>query len=913
VVPPDTQIATGPTQVVEMVNSTMSVFDRSSGSLVHAADLAVFYSVGGGTLANTDPRILYDAPTGRFFTSILVYDTQNLDSSEILVAVSTTSDAAGTWRIVNALGNSGLTGQGLLDQPNLGVNDTLVVVSANDFAGPGASQYAGGEVTVLQKSDLLGSGTVRVSDKGIHSEWFSMIPVNSTASSGGVEYLVMNNSDPGNGNASLTHPAVIIASVSGSPATNNVVLNKTAGAVTVGGSSAPPSALQQGGGATLDTGDTRLQTAVSAGGNLWMSGDTACTPAGDSTVRACARLIELSHSSGTWALAQDMVVAQNSAYLFYPAVAVSGSGDMVAVMTQSSASMFASVVVTGQHAGAAPNTLAGLTMLNAGIGSANFDCGMPCNTNGVVRWGDYSGAAMDPVDPNDVWVAGEFKPATLHNYDWGTALGRVTFAGPAIHDVTPNTGSTAGGASVTVNGTDFPVAGASVTVGGAATTPTSINPDQITLVAPPMAAGVVNIALTAPNGSTADLPASHYLYVATGPYRALTPARIVDTRPGGPGPLAGQTLGPQATLNVPVTGVGGVPPTGVSAVVFNITGILPTQGTYITGYPTGLARPTTSSLNLGAGQIVGNLVEIPVGAGGSISFFNAGGNVDVAIDVQGYVAGGATGALGLYNPLPPARLADTRAGSGQQLAGQTLTQGGVLAVQVDGTPTGVPASGVAAVALNLTVVGGTASSFITVYPSDVARPFTSSLNYVAGDVRGNRVIVPVSQSGTLGQISVFGYAGNVDIVIDVVGWYSDASGGTGAVYSGLSPARLCDTRPGFGSSCSGSTLGGGGPATETLNVQVAGRLGIPPMGGAHSPTAVVCNMTIVVPTAGTWLTAYPGPAGAPVPFTADLNSPAGDIRGNMVLIRLGPDGSINVANAAGASDIVLDVVGYYAP
>jgi hypothetical protein len=95
-------------------------------------------------------------------------------------------------------------------------------------------------------------------------------------------------------------------------------------------------------------------------------------------------------------------------------------------------------------------------------------------------------------------------------------------------------------------------------------------------------------------------------------------------------------IGPGGTLDVDLTHLARVPSSGVKAVAVNVTAIFPSAPTYLTVWPTGDARPGTSNLNAGPGQVIPNLVIAKVGAGGKISIFNLNGNTDVAVDVVGY-------------------------------------------------------------------------------------------------------------------------------------------------------------------------------------------------------------------------------------------------------------------------------------
>jgi hypothetical protein len=86
-----------------------------------------------------------------------------------------------------------------------------------------------------------------------------------------------------------------------------------------------------------------------------------------------------------------------------------------------------------------------------------------------------------------------------------------------------------------------------------------------------------------------------------------------------------------------VDGRGGVPASGVSAVVLNVTVTQPTAGGYLTVWGDQTAQPTASNLNFSAGQTVPNLVVAPVGADGRVAFFNgSAGTVHLIADVAGY-------------------------------------------------------------------------------------------------------------------------------------------------------------------------------------------------------------------------------------------------------------------------------------
>ena len=117
-------------------------------------------------------------------------------------------------------------------------------------------------------------------------------------------------------------------------------------------------------------------------------------------------------------------------------------------------------------------------------------------------------------------------------------------------------------------------------------------------------------------------------------FHPVSPSRILDTRAGVGAPAA--PLGAGATMNLQVTGRGGVPAVGVSAVVMNVTVTGPTAFSYLTVFPAGEALPLAANLNFVPGQTVPNLVTAKLGANGQASIYNAAGTTHIVADVAGW-------------------------------------------------------------------------------------------------------------------------------------------------------------------------------------------------------------------------------------------------------------------------------------
>jgi hypothetical protein len=257
---------------------------------------------------------------------------------------------------------------------------------------------------------------------------------------------------------------------------------------------------------------------------------------------------------------------------------------------------------------------------------------------------------------------------------------------------------------------------------------------------------------------SADVVVDEEGYFATpigmaGGYNSLAPARLLDTR------SSGQTMGTGSTIDLQILGAGGLPASGVSAVVLNVTATnTATQG-YFTVFPSLTTRPTASNVNWSAGWTLPNRVIVKVGINGKVSIYNGQGAADAVVDVSGYFTD-TTASGKFFTQVSPVRVLDTRVSGGRLGPAGTYPN-----FQVTGNY-GVP-SGATAVFLNATATNTTASSFLTAYPN--ARPTASDLNWVAGQTIPNSTLATLSSQGTT---SFYNAVGSTDLVLDLTGWFS---------------------------------------------------------------------------------------------------------------------------------------------
>ncbi|MEH1054983.1 hypothetical protein V6U89_07175 [Micromonospora sp. CPCC 206171] len=125
--------------------------------------------------------------------------------------------------------------------------------------------------------------------------------------------------------------------------------------------------------------------------------------------------------------------------------------------------------------------------------------------------------------------------------------------------------------------------------------------------------------------------------------------------------------------------------------------------------------------------------------------------------------------------------------------------------------------------------------------------------------------------------------------------------GNKGTYYPVAPARLLDTRAGLGAPK--AKLG----PDKTIKLGVAGRGGLP-FGGV---AAAVLNVTVTGPTQDSFLTVYPSTEYAR-PTASSINFAKGWLGSNNVTVKVGDGGSVAIYNRNGYTDVVVDVVGFYA-
>jgi hypothetical protein len=251
-----------------------------------------------------------------------------------------------------------------------------------------------------------------------------------------------------------------------------------------------------------------------------------------------------------------------------------------------------------------------------------------------------------------------------------------------------------------------------------------------------------------------------------GRYQQVSPRRVLDTRTAGVKP------GRDAVVRVDLSaqiGSGGLD-VDAAAVSINLTAAQVTDDGYLTVYPFGEPVPQTSTLNVrrNENRAIGALVKLGRDDRGRPGFNVLVKNGShVLIDVDGFITGPAANRSsgGLFVPLDPVRLMDTRGGQrGKKRLWPRWTRAFDL-------PPDIRSEAGTAV-LNVTAVRTMSGGFFSVNAAQTrsGAPTTSSIN-VGGvnDTVANHVVSQASSAG----LEVYSSNGG-DVIADLVGYFKSS-------------------------------------------------------------------------------------------------------------------------------------------
>ncbi|MBM6398966.1 hypothetical protein [Phycicoccus sonneratiae] len=499
---------------------------------------------------------------------------------------------------------------------------------------------------------------------------------------------------------------------------------------------------------------------------------------------------------------------------------------------------------------------------------------------------------------------GTGQPVFAQEIRWQSTVPMIVLATPVSTPRVETVEVAVGGSATTFGTPTFTGTDAKVAVTGNTCTAATPKPAgstcTLTLTATPDFFGPAQDVITLPDGGSGrKIPVTSVGYdTANGAYTPVTPYRLLDTRKKV-GVSTTTPLGAGKSVDFQVTTRGGVPASGPTSVVLNVTVVSPTSEGYVTMYPTGGSRPTASSVNFNKGWTGANLITVKLGTGGKVRLFNYAGNTHVVADVMGYYHGSASTATtqyGGYSGVEPSRILDTRTNNDPLPRDFYLTTGADFGSDVN--------SRIRAFAVNITVVKPSGAGYLTAWNGDEnAIPDTSTLNFTKGRTVPNMAVVPTGTCGpscTDPATPVIGVlntsSGAAHVVVDLVGVYDDNTLDGMWRYRPLAgPTRIVNTKTNQG-------ISGAIPSNATRTVTA------PTSVTTYNSMSLVTNTTANKPTITSVLTLWN--ADIPTrPNVSNLNPYAGQLVSNMTFTDIGLDYDFKVHNLAGSTNLVIDVAG----
>jgi hypothetical protein len=400
--PPDTHGAVGRTQYVQIINSVVNVYNKTTGAL---AKHTALNTLMGTTTFLYDPRALYDRRWNRW---VLTADgSSNANPSLLYLAISKTASPTGAWWIY-AL-NVGGTGE-FWDYPDVGMDIDSIMITFNQF-NTTTNGFDGSALFAVDKALLYNGLGFTVPLWTTPPDEGTLAPPNVLDDEG---QSVLLAAPPGGSNVYMWR-----LRNSGRAFSQNFTFG---GGIPVPAYTVPPSAVQPGTTQVLDTLDGRFQNASGQIGKYIYQVHTI-----NLAGFAAPEWYRFDFNAATLD-SSDVWFASGTSHDFNPSVAIDSAQRMY--VTWSS---------TDPPLGAAGNPqvrASGKLLTDANIGAphvvlvtsvapltGNFDSSI-----GAQRWGDYSSVSVDPVTTTGagnpmVYVTNERSLGSK----WGTRIGRIGY------------------------------------------------------------------------------------------------------------------------------------------------------------------------------------------------------------------------------------------------------------------------------------------------------------------------------------------------------------------------------------------------------------------------------------------------------------------------------------------------------
>ncbi|MEM1181980.1 MAG: thrombospondin type 3 repeat-containing protein [Acidobacteriota bacterium] len=412
-VPPDPELAVGPSHVIAVVNTSYRIFSAATGTpLISATRLTNL--MGGNSTCDSglfDPNVLYDEEYDRFLIGA------DANGSDYCLAVSLTSNPLGQWAIYSIATD---IGGFFFDYPHAGVGLEAIYIGSNQFFdddNDGDLDYQESRIFAIERLPLylLQAPSVTSWSLAGQGSSFTPQPVNlhgfsdGTWPTSGPHYVITDQFDSRDVNVWTIDDPFGAGTLTRQSKLDIETYTGVAAAQVVD----PPQIV----GDDLDAGDFRVLDFEYRNGFGWTVQNVSCNP-GSGTVN-CVRWAQIDLAGNS--IADAGVFSINSRYTLHPDLAVNRCNDMLVGFSVSGSTTHPSAWVAGRESDDPAGTLSFSQVQVQGIFPYSAFDGEP------LRWGDYTGATVGP-DGASLWYLGQWSSLILNEpSNWSTHFTRYDY------------------------------------------------------------------------------------------------------------------------------------------------------------------------------------------------------------------------------------------------------------------------------------------------------------------------------------------------------------------------------------------------------------------------------------------------------------------------------------------------------
>lgn len=416
-VPPDTNASVGDTQVVEAVNIAYAVWDKTTGAQVMAPkSIQTLYTPLGGQCATgnlSDPVVNYDKAAGRWVITMIAFNN-TFSVNDVCMAVSTTSDATGTYHVY-----AFSYGKTLPDYPKVGVWPDAYYVTTDSFPNGGA--FTGAESCAMDRTSMLAGSTATSVCFQRKTTDFALLPADldgATPPPSGAPNYEMDLASSTKLNLYQFH--VDFAVTSNSTFTGPTTL--TVASYTDACATTDSCIKQPSGGENLDALGDRLMFRLAYRNftdHESMVVNHSIKASGTGKAPSAVRWYEVRSPGSSPVIFQSGTVGggTSSVSLWMGSIAMDENGDIALGYSTSGTTLDPTIKYVGRLSTDTLGKMESAKTIVTGTGVQKSSSN---------RWGDYSSMAIDPTDDCTFWYAQEYYKTT-GSFNFDTRLASFKF------------------------------------------------------------------------------------------------------------------------------------------------------------------------------------------------------------------------------------------------------------------------------------------------------------------------------------------------------------------------------------------------------------------------------------------------------------------------------------------------------